>query len=92
MEIFPDPNYGLIDDDISREISSDDPRFAAVDEDDDVEEELMGAKLRGTYTTYKNMMIAKHKNYGRSTEGNAIIIESYDSAIHSNTDKKKLTL
>jgi len=48
----------------------------------------MGTKLRGTYTDYKNVMIAKHNNYGRSTEGNAIIIDSYDGAIHSNTDEK----
>jgi len=59
-----------------------------VDEDDGVEEELMGAKLRGTYTDYKNMMIAKHKNSGGSTEGNAIIIDNYDGAIYSNTDKQ----
>jgi len=37
MEIVPDPNYRLIDDDRSREISSDGPRFAAADEDDGVE-------------------------------------------------------
>jgi len=60
-----------------------------VDEDDDIEEELMGAKMCGTYTDYKNMMIAKHNNSGRSTEGNAIIIDSYDGAIHYNTDKKE---
>jgi len=32
-EIVPDPNYQVIDGDRSREISSDDPRFAAVDKD-----------------------------------------------------------
>jgi len=89
MEIVLYPNYQLISDDRSREISSDDPRFAAVDEDDGVEEELMGAKLRGVYPDYKNIMIAKHNNSRRSTEGNTIIIDSYDGAIHSNTDKKK---
>jgi len=61
----------------------------AVDEDNTVEEELMRAKLLGTYTDYKNIMIVKHNNSGRSTEGNTIIIDSYDGAIHSNTDKKK---
>jgi len=60
-----------------------------MDEDYGVEEELTGAKLRGTYTDYKNMMIAKHKNSGRSIEGNALIIDSYDGAIHSNTDKQE---
>jgi len=89
MDIVPDTNYQLIDDNRSREISSDDPRFADVDEDDGTEEELTGAKLRVTYTDYKNMMIAKHNNSGRSTEGNAIIIDSYDGAIHYNTDKKR---
>jgi len=89
MEIVPDPNYRLIDDDRSREISSDDSRFAAVDEGDGVEEELIGAKLRGTHTDYKNTMIAKHNNSGRSTEGNSLIIDSYEGAIHSNTDKKR---
>jgi len=89
MEIVPDPNYRLIDDNRSRGISSDDPRFAAVNEDDGVEEELMGEKLRGTYTDYKNVMIAKHNNSGRSTEGNTIIIDSYDGTIYSNTDKKR---
>jgi len=88
IEIVSDPNYRLIDDDRSREISSDGPRFAAVDEDDSVAEELMGAKLLGTYTDYKNMIIAKHNNSGRSTEYNTIIIDSYDGAIHSNTNKK----
>jgi len=52
----------------------------------------MGAKLRGAYIDYKNIMIAKHNNSGRSTESNALIIDSYDGAIHSNTDKNKLTL
>ena len=85
MDIIQDPNYRLIDDDRTRE----DPRFASVDEDHGVEEELMGAKLRGTYTDYANMMIAKHSNSGRSIEGNALIIDSYDGAIHSNTDKKE---
>ena len=81
-----------MDDDRSREISSDDPQFVTVDEDDGGEEELMGAKMRGTYTDYKNMMIAKHKNYGRSTEGNAIIIDSYDDTIYFNTDKKEINI
>ena len=89
MEIIPDPNYRLIDDNRSREISSDDPRFAAEDEDNGVEEELLGEKLSGTYTDYKNVMIAKHNNSGRSTEGNTIIIDSYDGTIYSNTDKKR---
>jgi len=87
MNIVPDPNYQLIDDDRSREISSDDPRFTALGKHDGVEEEFLGAKMRGTYTDYKNMMIAKHNNSGRSREGNAMIIDSYDDAIHSNTDK-----
>jgi len=87
MDIVPDPNYQLIDDDRSRDISSDNPRFTAVDIHDSVKEELMGTKMRGTYTDYKNMMIAKHNNSGRSREGNAMIIDSYDDAIHSNTDK-----
>jgi len=89
MKMVLNPNYRLVDDDRSREINSDDPRFAAVDEDNDVEEELTGEKLRGTYTDCNNMMIAKHNTYGRSTEGNAIIIDSYDGAIHFNTDKKE---
>jgi len=89
MEIVADPNYRLIDDDRSREISSDDPRFTAVDEDNGVEEELMGEKLRGTSTDYKNMMIAKHNNSGRSTESNVLLIDSYDGVIYSNTNKKE---
>ena len=67
MKIVPDPNHRLIDDNRSKEGSNDDPRFAAVDKYNGVEEGCMGAKLRGTYTDYKNMMIAKHNNYGRST-------------------------
>ena len=88
IDIVPNPNYQLIHDDILIEISSDDPQFATVDKDNGVEEELMGVRMCGTYTDYNNITIAKYNNSGRSIEGNAIGIDRYDGAIHSNTDKK----
>lgn len=89
MDIIQYPNYLLIDDDGAREITSDDPQFVFADEGNGVEEELMGEKLRGPYTDYKNIMIAKHNNYGRSIEGNALIIDKYNDTIHSNIDRKE---
>lgn len=60
MEIVPDQNCQLIDDGWTREIRSDYSWFATVDEDNGVNEQLLGVNLRGTYTDYTNMMIADH--------------------------------
>ena len=35
------------------------------------------------------MMIARYNNSGRNIEVDALIIDSYDGAIHYNTDKKE---
>ena len=72
----------------------DDP-FASISLDDlmgtidENMETLDSSRIFGNYETYLDILLDKQKDKGRTIHGNVAVIDSYDGAIHSNTDKQR---
>ena len=72
-----------------------DENFASVSLDDLIDaiessdENLPSSKIYGTYTDFVNMMLEKHRDKAIDIVGNAAVLDSYDGAIHSNSDKER---
>ena len=53
------------------------------------DENLPSSKIYGTYTDFVHMMLEKHRDKAIDIVGNAAVLDSYDGAIHSNSDKER---
>ena len=93
LKIIPLPtDFDEIDNTDEGEI---DENFASVSLDDLIDaiessdENLPSSKIYGTYTDFVNMMLEKHRDKAINIVGNAAVLDSYDGAVHSNSDKAR---
>ena len=53
---------------------------------------ISSAKLSGDYIDYCNLLVKKHRKHQRKVEGNVIVIDSYDGAMHKKTSNGKCSV
>ena len=75
-----------------------DDAFVSISLDDVMEtlersnEALACSRLYGSWRNYFDIMVSKHTKKNRNLVGNIAIIDSYDGAIHSNSDKERCNI